>query len=409
MPDLASALARLYERAPLGMVLGLDAMRAACGRAGNPERAFPAVHVAGTNGKGSTSAMLESIARAAGLRTGLYTSPHLVRFVERIRVDGAPAEDAAFASALHDALLFGPELSFFEVATLAAFLVFARARLDLAVVEVGLGGRLDATNVLPSPRAGAITRIALDHEAMLGSTLEEIAREKAGIAKAGMPVVLGPLDGSVREAAAATIEAAGGVVLPWAPEEAIASDAALGLEGLHQRENARVAWAVADVLGLPPEARARGLAAVRWPGRLERLDVPLERGSELAGPWLLDGAHNPDGAEALVRALASSPVAPRALVFGALADKPWPSMLDALRPLDVPRVYVAPGGRAPAEPEALAAVLPGTPARSLREGLAFARAAAGANGLVVVSGSLYLVGAARALLLDLTPDPSVGL
>lgn len=390
----------------MGMVLGLDAMRAASARAGHPERAFSAVHVAGTNGKGSTAAMLEAMARAAGLRTGLYTSPHLVRFAERIRVEGAPAEDAVFASALHDALAFGPDLSFFEVATLAAFLVFARSGLDLAIVEVGLGGRLDATNVLPSPRAGAVTRIALDHQDKLGDTLEAIAYEKASIAKPGMPVVLGPLEGSVREAAVRTIEAAGGTVLPWAPEDVIPP---VGLPGAHQRENARVAWALADVLGLADDARARGLADVRWPGRLERIDVPRTRDPELAGPYVLDGAHNPDGAVALVRALETSPLAPRALVFGVLADKPWAPMLDALRPLDVPRVYVAPGGRAPADPEALAALLPGTPARSLREGLVLARAAAGPDGLVVVCGSLYLVGAARALLLDLTPDPSVGL
>src|SRR5450432_3466259 len=153
------------------MRLGLEPMRAACARAGHPEAAFPAVHVAGTNGKGSVCAMVESIARAQRRTTGLYTSPHLCRFAERIRIGGVPVSDDALASLLERALDTGPDLSFFETATLAAFLAFRDAAVDVAVLEVGMGGRFDATNVIPLPRAAAITRIALDHTDRLGTTL----------------------------------------------------------------------------------------------------------------------------------------------------------------------------------------------------------------------------------------------
>jgi dihydrofolate synthase/folylpolyglutamate synthase len=402
-PDLARALALLYERVPLGMRLGLGPMQVACARAGHPERAFPAVHVAGTNGKGSTSAMLEAIARSAGLRTGLYTSPHLLRFAERIRLDGEPITDDALATLLEDALALGPDLSFFEAATLAAFLAFARARVDLAILEVGIGGRLDATNVLPTPRAAAITRIALDHQDRLGDTLEDIAREKAGIAKPGLRIVLGPLAGTVREATLASLAAAGAVAVDAVPS--LPPSLALGLAGPHQEDNARIAWTLAAELGLPEPARRRGLEIARWPGRLERIDAP-------SGPVVLDGAHNPDGAVALVRALATPglfPTRPAALVYGALADKPWREMLDALAAVDAPRFYAAPDGRAPAPPEELAAHLGGTACASLELALDAARRAAGPSGLVVVCGSLYLVGAARALLLDLPRDRAVAL
>jgi dihydrofolate synthase/folylpolyglutamate synthase len=171
MADLATALGRLYALIPKGHQLGLERMQAACLRFGNPERSFEAVHVAGTNGKGTTCAFTASMARAAGRRVGLYTSPHLVRFAERIQVDGLQLEDATFARLLTEVLDAAPELTFFEVATLTAFLAFREAQVDLAVLEVGLGGRLDATNVIPPPRVAAITRIAYDHMAELGDTL----------------------------------------------------------------------------------------------------------------------------------------------------------------------------------------------------------------------------------------------
>ncbi|MGH7297250.1 MAG: bifunctional folylpolyglutamate synthase/dihydrofolate synthase, partial [Polyangiaceae bacterium] len=282
MPSLLDTLVRVYDRIPLGMRLGLEPMRAACERAGHPERTFPAVHVAGTNGKGSVCAMVDAIARAQGKSAGLYTSPHLCRFAERIRIDGEPVSDETLASALDRALNLGPDLSFFETATLAAFLVFRDAGVDVAVLEVGLGGRLDATNVIPTPRAAAITRIALDHTDRLGATLEQIAREKAGIAKPGLDLVLGVMPPAVRAAIdgvarehEATTSSVDGAPYP----------ARVGLAGEHQRDNARIAAVLGARIGASARAIEEGLAHVRWPARLERI-----------GDVLLDAAHNPDGA-----------------------------------------------------------------------------------------------------------------
>lgn len=399
MTELAAALSALYARVPLGMRLGLDTMRASCTRHGHPERSFAVVHVGGTNGKGSTAAMVEAMARASGKRTGLYTSPHLCRFAERIRVGGAPITDEALTAVLRRVLV-DPDLSFFEAATMAAFLAFRDAAVDLAVVEVGIGGRLDATNVIPSPRCTAITRIAFDHQDRLGDTLEAIAGEKAGIAKPGVPLVLGPIDPGPR---AVIARIAGDVGAPIVDARAIPDDAELALAGAHQRyPNAAVAWTIADAVGIDEASRRVGLRDVRWPGRLER----IERTASYGGPWLLDGAHNPDGAEALVRALRETP--PKAIVFGALADKEWPAMLDQLAEVDAPRFYAAPRGRAPAEGEALAMRAKGTVCASIGDALAAARRAAG-DGLAVVCGSLYLVGDARAILADLPQDPPVAL
>jgi len=397
---LASALAALYARVPLGMRLGLDPMRDACVRAGHPERAFDVVHVGGTNGKGSTSAMVEAMARAGGARTGLYTSPHLVRFAERIRIDGEPLSDEALTSVLEEALRVGSDLSFFETATLAALLAFRQAKVDLAVLEVGIGGRLDATNIIASPRCTALTGVALDHQDKLGDTLDAIAREKAAIAKPGVPMVLGVLPDEARAAAIEIATAAGARVVDALP---LPPDTSVGLTGEHQRENARVAWTIGAELGLSESARARGLSVARWPGRLERIDV--EEG-DLAGTWLLDGAHNPDGARALTRALANEDVG--AVVFGALEDKAWREMLAVVATIDATRFYAAPAGRAPADPEVLRELAGGTPAATLHDALRLARSAAGRR-LVVVCGSLYLVGEARAKLLRLRPDPIVAL
>jgi len=407
---LARALTELYARVPRGMRLtesSLDAMVAACARAGDPQLAFPAVHVAGTNGKGSVCAMIESIARAAGEKTGLYTSPHLVRFAERIRVNGEPIDDDALAAVLRRALDAGPELSFFETATLAAFLAFRDAGVDLAVIEVGIGGRLDATNVLPprQVKAAAITRIAFDHMDKLGDTLVAIGREKAGIAKPNVPVVLGAMPSTeVRVAIEEVTRDLGGYVVHAEGDDSRAFFAALrdlGLRGAHQWINAAVAYRVAQRLGIDGAAIARGLHAVSWPGRLEWVHTD-------AGLVILDGAHNPDGAMALVRYL-STPGRELALVFGALADKSWAPMIDLLAPVTKHRVYVRPQGRLAADPVELAARHEGQIAESVPDALAKGRAAVGLTGIVVVCGSLYLVGEARAHLLGLPRDPIVAL
>lgn len=407
MSELGSALARLYARIPLGVRLGLDAMRGACARFDHPERAWPAaVHVAGTNGKGSVCAMVESIARAHGLRTGMYTSPHLCRFAERIRVDGEPLGDQALGALLDRVLGATPDLSFFETATLAAFVAFREARVDLAVVEVGIGGRLDATNVLPCPRAAAITRIALDHTDRLGPTMVDIAREKAGIAKPGLDLVLGRMPSDAR--AAIDDVARGGGATTSTIDDAAAVPSRIGLAGEHQRDNARIASVLAARIGCSPRAIEEGIARVRWPGRLERIDA-------LGARFLLDAAHNPDGAEALARHLRTLAIDPArvALVFGTLGDKAWQPMLDALAPLASTRVYVAPHGgvRVSTDPHAFAARHSGTVAESLDEALTLATRATGRDPShhVIVAGSIYLVGEARALLLGLPRDPPVAL
>jgi dihydrofolate synthase/folylpolyglutamate synthase len=400
---LARALTLLHARVPLGMRFGLGPMTEACARFGHPERTFEVAHIAGTNGKGSVSALVDAMGRADGRRVGLYTSPHLGRFGERIRIGGAPIGDEALAPLLLDVLERAPDLSFFETATLAAFVAFREAKIDLAVLEVGLGGRLDATNVVPPPRVGAITRIALDHMDYLGPTVVDIAKEKAGIAKPGVPIVLGPMEPNVLRAIEVVTAAAGATLVDAMTDAAalkLAVETKMKLAGAHQRDNARVAFVVAKLLGVGEAALRAGAESAEWPGRLERIEAAN-------GPYLLDGAHNPDGAAALAAYLAQE--APVTLVFGALADKDWPAMLDALAPRAAHRVYVTPGGRAAAELGALAARHAGEIADSVDGALEKARALAGPKGLVVVAGSLFLVGEARATLLSLARDPPVAL
>ncbi len=391
---LARALESLYRRIPLGMRLGLEPMRDACARMGHPELGFTAAHVAGTNGKGSVCAMVESIARAQGMRTGLYTSPHLCRFVERIRIDGEPISDPQLAELLDRALREAPDLSFFEAATLTAFLAFRQAGVDVGILEVGLGGRLDATNVLPRVSVAAITRIALDHADRLGPTLVDIAREKAGIAKPGVDLVLGPMRPDVR---VAIDEVANELGATTSSIDNVLAPTGIGLDGQHQIDNARIATVLGRRLGATPEAIATGLAAVRWPGRLERI-----------GRHLLDCAHNPDGTKALARFVRTLGVPPERvkLVFGALTDKDWQGMLADLAPLAASRAFVAPraGARTAVEPQAMAALWKGEATEDLEGGLE-----PGGAELVIVAGSILLVGQARALLLGLSLDPPVAL
>ncbi len=394
-PSLAQALVELYRRVPLGMRLGLEPMRAACTRNAHPEGAFAAVHVAGTNGKGSVCAMVESIARAAGLHTGLYTSPHLCRFAERIRIDGEPIDDATLARHLTRALDDAAGLSFFEAATLSAFFAFRETGVDIAIVEVGLGGRLDATNVLPTPRAAAITRIALDHTDRLGETLVEIAREKAGIAKPGLDIVLGPMPEDVR---AAIDDVARTLGATTSSTEGLAVPATIGLRGLHQVDNARIAGVLGERVGASRAAIEKGIASVAWPGRLERI-----------GPYLLDAAHNADGANALAKYVATLGYRPEdvALVFGTLIDKDYKAMLNALAPLARARIYIAPqsAARPAVDPQLLASIYPGTIASSVTEALAMVQY----HPLAIIAGSIVAVGQARAALLGLPSDLPVAL
>jgi dihydrofolate synthase/folylpolyglutamate synthase len=388
---------------PLAMRFGLERMERALDALGHPERRFPVLQVGGTNGKGSTCAMAASALAEAGHGVGLYTSPHLVRFNERIAVRGEPIDDAALEAAVaevrracpwHDAAGEGERLTYFEFATLAGLVHFARAGVDVAVVEVGLGGRFDATTAI-RPAVTAVARIGLDHTQLLGDTVEQIAFEKAGIFKRGVPAVVhahqppGALETLRAEAARR------GAPLTVAPES---WDGSIALRGPHQRGNAALAAAALRALrdaGVPvgDDAIARGIAGARWPGRLEEI-----------GGVLLDGAHNPDGAAALTAALqVLHPGRPVELVFGVLSDKDHGGMLRALAPA-ARRLHLV----APATPRARPAAALLEDARALgadadvhadlADALGCARRAAADGALVCVAGSLYLVGEARALL-----------
>ena len=327
----------LFGLEQFGIKFGLDNIAAIVARLGHPERAFASVHVAGTNGKGSVTAMVDAALRAAGHRSARYTSPHLLDLAERFVIDGRPVERASMVAAVDhvrdavEALRAEGTLdvhpTFFEVTTAVAFELFRRAGVRIAVLEVGLGGRLDATNVV-APIATAITSIALDHQKYLGETLRAIAIEKAGIVKPGVPVVVGPM---APEAASAIDEVAASRGAPIV--RAVTSDAAefaIGLAGAHQRANAAVALQLlrlVDVGGfaVPRRAIADGLAHPQWPGRLETRR--LADGREL----LLDAAHNPAGAAALASYLRDDPER-RPLVFAAMQDKDIDGMLRELLP-----------------------------------------------------------------------------
>ncbi len=393
--------AYLQNLQPLAMRFGLERMERALAALGHPERRYPVLHVAGTNGKGSTCAMAAAALRAAGHRVGLYTSPHLVRFNERIAVDGIAIDDPRLAELIeevrracpwHEAGHEDERLTYFEFATLLGLLEFAARGVTAAVVEVGLGGRWDATNAIAAPAVTAVARIGLDHTQLLGDTVEAIALEKAGIFKAGVPAVVyrdqpgGALDVLRSEAARR------GAPFTVAPP---AFDGEVGLPGPHQRANAALAAAALRALAgrgvaLGEGDISRGIAGAAWPGRLE----------EVAGV-VLDGAHNPQGAAALAEALPSLyPGRPVELVFGVLSDKDHAGMLAALRPA-VRRLHIVaprtPRARPAAEVEALARSL-GIGADlhgGLEEAIDCARRAASGGGLVCIAGSLYLVGEAR--------------
>jgi dihydrofolate synthase/folylpolyglutamate synthase len=423
--SLIEKLDALQARAPRGMVLGLDRVEDALAALGNPHRALACVHVAGSNGKGSTSAMVESVARTAGLRTGLYTSPHLSRFAERVRIEGQPIGDEAFERALGAVLdRCRPDLTFFESLTVAAFAAFREAAVDVVVLEVGLGGRLDATNVIERPIATAITSISLEHTAILGDTLDAIAREKAGIFKPGAPVVLGPLgeeaDRAAREVAAKV--GAGPVVkvgeeIRVAYEDGMATvegpgdarvSVRLKLAGAHQAENAGVAVGLVQRLeerfgGRDWQAATRdGLARAEWPGRMER----IERDGVTI---VLDAAHNPEGMGRLASVGAGDPER-TALVFGALADKRWPEMLRAIAPAATrKRYYAEPKGRAPAALAEMVKVADGVMVPEPREAIRRALAESRAGDRVLVTGSIYLVGEVRSELMGIEADPVIAL
>lgn len=292
-------------------------------RLGHPEQHFPAIHVGGTNGKGSLCALLDAALTAQGLRVGRYTSPHLVDVRERMLVAGRPIPERAFAAWAHTVLPTVEETgaSFFEATTAMAFADFASRGVDIAIVEVGLGGRLDSTNVL-DPAVSVVTQIGLDHTEYLGNTLAVIAKEKAGIAKRARPFVVGEMRPEIADILAAEGAACGAEVRRVPPEARFRGP--VGLAGPHQARNAAVAEATLGALpvGLCPTDSAvdQGFAAARLPGRFDR-----------RGKWIFDVAHNPSGVEVLLDALGEArPPRPLHALVGILGDKDWGPMLERL-------------------------------------------------------------------------------
>ncbi|MGD0831228.1 MAG: folylpolyglutamate synthase/dihydrofolate synthase family protein [Terracidiphilus sp.] len=429
--ELNAMTAELYTRpGQPRRKFSLDEIDILLGALGEPQRRIPSVLIAGTNGKGSTASTLASILTASGLRTGLYTSPHLSQVNERIRIDDAEIADEDFARLyfrVHDTaqkLVLAqilPQLpSFFEILTVIALLYFDNAKVELAVLEVGMGGRLDATNIV-DPLVSVITDISLDHTEWLGDTITAIAREKAGILRRlGTLITLPqhPEANQVLGEAATELDVRGVNAVVYMPAvrassggrysvqvlgEAVEVDSPL--VGVHQQRNIALAIATAVELAsthhfsIPPQAIAQGIRKTRWPGRLERIAAS---GVE----WILDVAHNPAGAWALRSGLAGilSEKHPRQLIFSCLRDKPVNEMAQILFSI-FDQVIFAPihSARATgiAELEAAASAT-GTwtaSAGSVREAMQYAEEHSG-GGQIVVSGSVYLVGEARTLLLD---------
>lgn len=419
------SVAYIHGKYGRGVKRGLDNMRALLQRLGNPQERLRCIHVAGTNGKGSTCAFLDAALRAAGYRVGLYTSPFLMRYNERMRIDGKEIPDEVLAALTTEVASHVQAMeesgegypTVFEIGTAILFTWLAREKVDVAVIEVGLGGTWDPTNVL-TPEVSAIARIGLDHTKTLGNTLEEIAAVKGGIIKPGRPAVLQAqgerVAAVIREicrqkgspflncadyppkGVALTAQGARFTVgFPGLPEQ----EYEIRLPGAHQVANAVTALAalsqLPEDLRISPACARTGLAEAVWPGRLE-----------WRGNLLLDGAHNPQGIEAL-RSYARNFLQGRRIVLltGAMADKDISTMADGIASLADAIVCVAPEHMArAARAEDLCALYrertdkPVLAAGETAQGLEKARALAGAEGVVLVCGSLYLVGEVRRML-----------
>jgi dihydrofolate synthase/folylpolyglutamate synthase len=391
--------------------LGLERITGLLRALGDPQNQSTFVHVAGTNGKGSTCAIIESGLRAAGRRTGLYTSPHLEQPTERIQIDGVPVAQDEFVRVFERvrdtaARILGQQATYFETITAMAFLLFAERKVECVALEVGLGGRLDATNVV-TPMISVITPIDYDHEAWLGETIESIAAEKAGILKPGVPAIAAP---QRPEAEQVLLSRAGelGVSLSrtseWRVDELevcrngsrfrATRERALNitcpLAGEHQVTNALTAVAVLDNLGISAEAIHNGVGRARWPGRLECVSSAPEI-------WL-DGAHNPAGARTLAchiqRFFSGRKLT---LIFGTMRDKAVPEIAGTLFPLAERLILTAPQQARALDPHLIAGLAGNSPV-SVAGDIAGALTLAAGDDVVFITGSLYLVGEARALL-----------
>jgi dihydrofolate synthase/folylpolyglutamate synthase len=426
--NYAEAVAYLLGRERLGIKFGLENIGGLVEALGHPERTYPTILIAGTNGKGSTAALLESILSSAGYRTGRYTSPHLIRLEERMMVSGeliTPAELAAVveevkehAERLRKEGVLLTEPTFFEIVTACAFEFFRLKAVDVAVLEVGMGGRWDATNVAPASLT-VITKIGMDHERYLGSTITEIASEKAATIKDSQPVVAGfvdpePLEVIRAEAArrgAPLFETEGEVRFEAKPAEkgqrvrletprTVYEKILLPLEGAFQLENLAVAVRSSEVasqmgLDVAQEAVVRGAASTVWEARLERVAGRPQ--------LLIDSAHNALGAAALAGYLAGRPQRRRVLLFALMDDKNPAAVLAPLRPFFFSMVATRPPNRRARDPGELvrAAGEQGLPAQAVEpaeRALARAREIAGEEGEVVVAGSTFLAGEVKRLL-----------
>jgi dihydrofolate synthase/folylpolyglutamate synthase len=408
------------------MKFGLRNMQTLLREAGNPERQFPAIHIAGTNGKGSTAAFLASIATEAGYRTALYTSPHLIRFTERIRINGQEIPEQRLVNYVRmlKPAIESTRATFFEATTCIAFLYFADSHVDLAVIETGLGGRLDATNIL-LPLISVITNVSVDHKEYLGSTLSAIAKEKAGIIKAGIPCVTAAETVSVLKVLRNTATRRGTVlhearklvrhtssrnpdgtyIVSFSSNRFKVNDARIGMRGLHQVGNARLAMATIEELVRRPEtlravrkinaaAIRRGLRrVVQNTGLRGRMDVIQSRNGH---HYILDVAHNPAGVETLIRALPEASLHRLVSVFGVMKDKEYSPMLWNLarissvivpvtphtpRALSARRIYRILGKRG------IQVRLGGT----VRNGIIRARSLITDSGTILITGSHYVV------------------
>lgn len=414
-------LDRLTLRAPGPDVLGLDRVNTLLAALGDPQLSLPPVlHVAGTNGKGSTCAYLRAAIEAAGMTAHVYTSPHLVRFNERIRIAGTLIEDDALAALLEEVLDAGEGItaSFFEITTAAAFLAFSRTPADACVIEVGLGGRLDATNVIQNPIVCGIAQLGLDHQFFLGDTIEQIAAEKAGIAKQGVPLVTFPYPPSQAEQVGRAAREAGARWLPRG--EAWDASASRGklhyhdetgelelplprMAGVHQSANAALAIAMLrhqTALDIPASALRAAMGWAEWPARLQRLSsgpVPalLPAGSEL---WL-DGGHNPAGARAIAEFFRArvAPGRPFHILMGMLANKDLRGFLEPFAGSGVRlRAFPVPGHdhHAPETIVATAEAL-GLTASTITDpiaGLSEVAQEGGEPPIVMIGGTLYIAG-----------------
>ncbi len=401
--------------------LGLDSMTDFLGRLGHPENNLRFIHIGGTNGKGSTAMSLRTILSRAGLKVGLYTSPHLSSVRERFQIDDSliSEEDFARQAARIMAVMNKQQITYFEFTTTLALLWFAEQKVDIAILEVGMGGRLDATNVI-TPLITIITNVSMDHENYLGRTLPEVAAEKAGIIKSGVPLISGVLRAAARkviEQRAAELAAPlrrlkrdfvmsrdkAGTGWHYKSASLDMAGLELALRGSYQGENAALAIAALDCLAAVRGIRVNnediraGLKAVRWPGRMEFLNIDGQ-------DYLLDGAHNPAGVEALIEALSKFSDHRLIMIWASMADKDYSLCLRRIAPFCQSLIFTRPEENRSATPAQLQKALsPGSPpcysSDSVDEALKTAQSFTQDGDLIVVAGSLYLVGKAREILL----------